>query len=565
MRRAVLLLGLGFAILAWVSSALAAKRVALVIGISDYTTLSKLKNPVSDAKAMAEALKGHGFEVTEYYDLPRAELLDALEEFSSVADQASVALVYYAGHGMEMAGKNVLAPKDMEIDCEKKTPKRALDLDQLFYAVAGAPQQILLLDACRNDPFPQCPKRSLGGGGGFRGFTRVGAEDRSLLIANSTLGGQLADDGVPGRHSPFAAALLARFSTDASSYLRDLLEDVAGDVQRASDGGQVPEILTRGGAVRVCLDEVNCGGIAVASGEERAKEAGHSIDAAEQRKREGEFAYFDCVRTNDSGCYKKFLNDFFDHPRARQVEKIIASRSETPLYQTCLESSTATDRITACQAYLDAFPDGQHAIHVKELLDQGKKAVPRIAMVTPPPQLVSPSPEPSPQAAPTDVRLDPPLRADSPRPRGHRESCGRSNTTLYCASSVLSPQKGNYYGPRNVFDGNSNTAWVEGAGGQGIGEFVVLEFDVPRTVREITIRNGYAKNSDIYGKNGRVRDVELRFSNGDSMDATLSDVLGAQSVSLNRPERTKWVQIIIRSVYPGWKYSDTAINEIRAN
>lgn len=239
MRRAILLL-LIVAVVAWTPSAFAAKRVALVIGISDYQSLAKLNNPVPDAKAIAASLKSHGFEVTEYYDLPRAELLDALEEFTSVTDEASVALVYYAGHGLEMAGKNVLAPKDMEIDCEKKTPKRALDLDQLFSAVAGAPQQIVLLDACRNDPFPQCPKRSIGGGSGFRGFTRVGAEDRSLLIANSTLGGQLAADGSPGEHSPFAKALLTRFSTDASSYLRDLLEQAGGDVQKASHGARCP-------------------------------------------------------------------------------------------------------------------------------------------------------------------------------------------------------------------------------------------------------------------------------------------------------------------------------------
>jgi uncharacterized membrane protein len=262
MRRSVVLsIFLVLAALALPPSAFAAKRVALIIGISDYSTLSKLNNPVTDAKAIAGALREHGFEVTEHYDLSRAELLDALEEFSSVADQASVALVYYAGHGMEMAGKNVLAPKDMEIDCEKKTPRRALDLDQLFSAVSGAPQQIVLLDACRNDPFPQCPSRSIGGGGGFRGFTRVGAEDRSLLIANSTLGGQLAEDGPPGQHSPFATALLAHFSSDSGSYLRDLLEAAAGDVQRESHGSQVPEILTRGSAVRICLDEAKCGAI----------------------------------------------------------------------------------------------------------------------------------------------------------------------------------------------------------------------------------------------------------------------------------------------------------------
>ena len=157
----------------------AEQRVALVIGQSDYESLSKLANPVPDAKAIAAALREHGFQVTEHYDLPRAELLDALEEFTSTADQAEVALVYYAGHGMEIAGRNVLAPKDMEIDCEKKTPRRAIDLDQIFAAVSGAPSQIVLLDACRNDPFPQCPSRSAGTGSGFRGFARVTAEGRS--------------------------------------------------------------------------------------------------------------------------------------------------------------------------------------------------------------------------------------------------------------------------------------------------------------------------------------------------------------------------------------------------
>jgi hypothetical protein len=129
----------------------------------------------------------------------------------------------------------------------------------------------------------------------------------------------------------------------------------------------------------------------------------------------------------------------------------------------------------------------------------------------------------------------------------------------------LTSQQGNSYGPRNAFDGNSNTAWVEGSKGQGIGDFLVLEFDTPRTVREVTIRNGYAKNSDIYGKNSRVKDIEVRFSDGSSQDAGLADDSGAQTITFDRPVRTKWVQIEIRSVYPGWKYSDTAINEVRVN
>ena len=94
------------------------KRVALIIGMSDYQHLSSLANPVPDAKAIAAALKAHGFEVSENYNLDRADLLDALESFEREAQGAEVALVYYAGHGMEVDGKNVVAPTDMEIDMQ---------------------------------------------------------------------------------------------------------------------------------------------------------------------------------------------------------------------------------------------------------------------------------------------------------------------------------------------------------------------------------------------------------------------------------------------------------------
>src|SRR6476469_7232410 len=117
---------------AWSPANADAKRVALVIGMSDYQHLSKLPNPVPDAKAIAAVLKSHGFEVSEYYNLDRAGLLDALEKFERDAAGAEVALVYYAGHGMAVQGKNMIAPTDMEIACEDKTTLRSVDLQQLF-------------------------------------------------------------------------------------------------------------------------------------------------------------------------------------------------------------------------------------------------------------------------------------------------------------------------------------------------------------------------------------------------------------------------------------------------
>jgi hypothetical protein len=248
---------------AMVPSAAQAKRVALVIGMNNYQHLSSLINPVPDAKAIAAGLKAHGFEVSEYYNLDRADLLDALEKFKREADGAEVALVYYAGHGMEVDGKNVLAPTDMEVSCENKAALRSVALEQLFDAASPAPQQIVLLDACRNNPFPQCPKRGISGSG-FRGLSLVGEADRTLLIANATLSGNLAADGEPGAHSPFATALIKNFNEYPRAYFGDLLNMTAADVRVASRGEQIPEITARGGSPRICLDVTGCGDTGVA-------------------------------------------------------------------------------------------------------------------------------------------------------------------------------------------------------------------------------------------------------------------------------------------------------------
>ncbi len=234
-------------------------RVALIIGLNSYQNVAALNNPVPDAKAIAAALRSYDFDVFEYYDITRADLLDALEAFKERANKASLALVYYAGHGMEVGGKNILAPVDVEISCEPKKARRAVELEKLFEAVEGAPRQVVLLDACRNDPFPQCPSRAARAGSGFRSFSGLGAPDRALLIANATLSGQLAADGDAGEHSPFARALLHRFKNSPQAYLRDLLDLTAQDVRIASRGAQIPEITSRGGAPRICLSPTGCG------------------------------------------------------------------------------------------------------------------------------------------------------------------------------------------------------------------------------------------------------------------------------------------------------------------
>ncbi|MGE4246689.1 MAG: SUMF1/EgtB/PvdO family nonheme iron enzyme [Parvibaculaceae bacterium] len=245
--------------LASVAGVAEARRVALVIGNGAYQSLSALSNPTKDAFAVAEALRARGFDVSEYSNLPRADFLDALENFQQKAKGAELAVVFYAGHGMEIAGKDLLAPVDMEISCDPKEARRSVGLDKLFEASSGASNQVVLLDSCRNDPFPNCPTRSARQGSGFRGLSRVNA-DGTILIANATLSGDLAADGNPGEHSPFAKALLDRFSTSPNAYFRDLLDQVAQDVRLASNGAQTPEVTSRGGLARLCLSLDGCSG-----------------------------------------------------------------------------------------------------------------------------------------------------------------------------------------------------------------------------------------------------------------------------------------------------------------
>jgi hypothetical protein len=150
-----------------------------------------------------------------------------------------------------------------------------------------------------------------------------------------------------------------------------------------------------------------------------------------------------------------------------------------------------------------------------------------------------------------------------PRPTSAHQTCARRpslNTgVVYCASSVLPPQIGNSYGVQNLFS-TASTAWVAGSGGYAIGEWILVEFDDMQSVTSITIRNGYQKNPDIFFKNSRVKKLDVVASSGEKRQFDLEDRLGAQQLSFNRPVQAKWIALIIRDVFPGTKYTDTAIS-----
>ena len=212
----------------------AQKRVALVIGNAAYKLGDKLANPINDAKIIGAALKIARFETIELKpDLNITEFRQSLRRFQSQADGAEVALVYFAGHGVEVGGVNWLIPTDAELPETRDLEYEAIKLDLVLQALAGARIRILVLDACRNNPFG----RSWQSGSRLvaRGLSRQEADNVLVLFAAAP--GQVASDGV-GTNSPFASAVAKRLPEEGLAIqmlggrVRDDVIASTGDSQR---------------------------------------------------------------------------------------------------------------------------------------------------------------------------------------------------------------------------------------------------------------------------------------------------------------------------------------------
>ena len=141
--------------------ALADKRVALVLGNSTYQNVAPLPNPVNDGAVIAATLKGAGFDVVDSrHDLPAAETRRALRDFADHARDADIAVVYYAGHGIEVDGTNYLIPVDAKLERDTDIYDEAFSLDRVLLAIEPAKQlRLVILDACRDNPFAKNMKR----------------------------------------------------------------------------------------------------------------------------------------------------------------------------------------------------------------------------------------------------------------------------------------------------------------------------------------------------------------------------------------------------------------------
>jgi hypothetical protein len=211
------------------------QRVALVIGNAHYKNAPELANPDNDATAMAQFLNKAGFEVTSAIDLTQNDMIRVVQDFSSkVAARGpnSVAMVYYAGHGVQLAGENYLVPVDANVSTPNDLTSNSLRLVDLMATLESIPSRmrIVLLDACRDNPFP-------GVNDAGRGLAIVDAPSGSI-VGYSTAPGTQALDG-SGEHSPYLQSFLNR-AIEPNVPIEQLFKRIRLDVAGSTAGKQVP-------------------------------------------------------------------------------------------------------------------------------------------------------------------------------------------------------------------------------------------------------------------------------------------------------------------------------------
>ena len=208
------------------------QRIALIIGNSAYRE-SPLPNPVNDAKAMATALTEQGFTVILRQNATKADMEKSIADFGEKLQEGATGLFYYAGHGMQVSGRNFLIPIDAEIKSEQRVRLETVDVDVVLDQMAAAKSKVnmVILDACRNNPFER-RFRSVGGG-----LAQINAPE-GTLIAYATAPGKVAADGT-GENGLYTEELL-RAVRQPGLKVEKVFKTVRANVTRRSNGAQTP-------------------------------------------------------------------------------------------------------------------------------------------------------------------------------------------------------------------------------------------------------------------------------------------------------------------------------------
>lgn len=214
------------------------KRLALVIGNSKYKHSSELRNPSADARDMAELLKSMGFEVMYFTDLDFLAFSDALKNFGRNVHQYDVTLVFFAGHGIQVDGKNYMLPVDAQLKSKSDVSFEAIEVEKVIDILSETDDNnlnLLILDACRNNPFRSWSR------GGPEGLASIHPPS-GVIVAFSTSPGAYASDGT-GKNGLYTEELMKQLKI--SQRVEDIFINTRISVERRSNGSQSPWELAR--------------------------------------------------------------------------------------------------------------------------------------------------------------------------------------------------------------------------------------------------------------------------------------------------------------------------------
>ena len=405
----------------WISltTALAESRHALVIGNSAYQTVPALPNPANDAKAITEFLKSAGFEVTSVNNLTLGDMRQAISQFAdTLAGKGpdAVAAVYYAGHGLQVDGENFLVPIDATIVREADVPLQTLRLVDLMNALAAIPSKsrIVMLDACRNNPFSEINKVT------GRGLAIVDAPP-GTIISYATSPGSEALDG-DGANSPYTTAILAaakepglpveqafkrvRFAVNSATNKQQLpweSSSLTSDFSffpGASDTPQVTQASVR------------------PTGTPGARASSRSVDAwkRELQRRPPTEAYELVIKEDLVEAYQAYLALFSGQPDSARVRSVFDRRRVMIAWYTAVTLDTPA----SYQAFLASYGDTDLAATARRLLERAnnRSLLPTLANTCPCALPVPPAPIQQ-RAAPPPP-LPPQQKAAAPKARRRR-------------------------------------------------------------------------------------------------------------------------------------------------
>ncbi len=372
------------------SGAFAETRVALVIGNSKYQNSTPLPNPANDARAIAAKLTAIGFDVTLAEDLDGTAFRMALGAFSEKSLNADLVLFFYAGHAIEMNSVNYLIPVDARMQSESTAQFEAISLDQVLGTVRTAGKLgLVMLDACRNNPFAATMKRSDATRGVSRGLAAVSVEgETGMMISFAAEAGKTADDG-DTEHSPYTAALLEVLDQPGLEVGR-MFRSVRARVKETTKGAQVPIeqaqlpdqdiYLVAGDVVPAVAVATTPAVVTTATPVPPAPPADDPL-----------LIYLAALQSGERAAMEDFIRRYPTHERAVDARAVVADMAETDFWA----DTTAKNTEAGFRAYLLGFPKGRYTTEAANrlaALGMVPEAIPAAAPDAEPEQEFEPEP-----------------------------------------------------------------------------------------------------------------------------------------------------------------------------